>query len=99
NNPGHDLTVDGVAWSLKTQGNRGINKNYLHISKFMELGKGRWKDERDLPGLRDIFLKHMKGYSRIFQLRYFSLDSSSASHFYELVEIPKAVLLAAKNGT
>src|SRR5258708_1961424 len=42
-NPGHDLTVDGVAWSLKTQGDRNIKRDTLHISKFMELGKGRWK--------------------------------------------------------
>jgi type II restriction enzyme len=101
NNPGHDLTVDGVAWSLKTQGDASIRKEELHISKFMELGKGKREDEKDLLGLRDMFLEHMNAYSRVFQLRYFALapaPSMPASHFYELVEIPKALLQEASNG-
>ena len=52
-NPGHDLTVDGVKWSLKTQGDSQIKRDVLHISKFMELGKGKWENESDLLGLRD----------------------------------------------
>ncbi len=68
----------------------------------MELGKGKWKkDERDLIGLREQFFKHMKSYKRIFQLRYFGKSSSRsihASHRYELVEIPKALLLEATTG-
>jgi hypothetical protein len=102
NNPGHDITVDGVAWSLKTQGDRGIKRETLHISKFMELGKGQWKTKGDLPGLRDRFLDHMKSYERIFQLRYFRLDRtdlSPTSHYYELVEIPKSVLQQSASGT
>lgn len=100
NYPGHDITVDGVPWSLKTQGDRGIKADLLHISKFMELGKGKWEDENDLPALRDRFLAHMTVYERIFQLRYFKATSAveSADHFYELVEIPKALLRQAKNG-
>lgn len=102
NNPGHDITVDDVAWSLKTQGDSKIKRDSLHISKFMELGKGKWRDESDLPGLRDRFIHHMTAYARIFQLRYFSLDTSNltpADHFYELVEIPKALLMEAQNGS
>jgi len=101
NNPGHDLTVDGIAWSLKTQGDKNIKKDELHISKFMELGKGKWEVEEDLLGLRDMFLEHMHAYSRIFQLRYFSLTSITeitGDHFYELVEIPMSLLQEAKNG-
>lgn len=101
-NPGHDITVDGVPWSLKTQGDLQIKVDFLHISKFMELGKGKWgKDERDLIGLRKQFFKHMKSYERIFQLRYFRKSSSvsaDATHRYEIVEIPKALLLEAKTG-
>jgi type II restriction enzyme len=65
--PGHDITVDGVRWSLKTQGDAGIKDDSLYISKFMELGKGKWADMEDLHGLRDQFLEHMKssGYDRI----------------------------------
>ena len=101
NYPGHDITVDGVPWSLKTQGDRGIKSDVLYISKFMELGKGKWVTESDLRALRDQFLKHMDAYERIFQLRYFKLagaEHGSAEHFYELVEIPKSLLLEAKSG-
>jgi type II restriction enzyme len=100
NHPGHDITVDGIPWSLKTQGDRGIKPNILYISKFMELGKGKWEDESDLPALRDRFLAHMVAYERIFQLRYFKLASAAeaADHFYELVEIPKPLLRQAKKG-
>jgi type II restriction enzyme len=99
--PGHDLTVDGVKWSLKTQGDRQIKQDLLHISKYMELGKGKWKTKNDLVGLRDRFLQHLNGYERILQLRYFQLspiDSESMQHFYELVEIPKPLLLESGNG-
>lgn len=101
-NPGHDITVDGVPWSLKTQGDRQIKADFLHISKFMELGRGQWgTDERDLIGLRKQFFEHMRSYERILQLRYFgksSLASTDATHRYELVEIPKALLLEAQTG-
>ena len=101
NNPGHDISVNDEKWSLKTQGNKNIRKEKLHISKFMELGKGQWKEESDLKGLRKMFLHHMEEYSRIFQLRYFALGDSSASqekHFYELVEIPKTLLQESTQG-
>lgn len=101
NNPGHDISVDDVPWSLKTQGDNNIKPDTLHISKFMELGKGKWKVESDLPGLRDRFLQHLAAYHRIFQLRYFRqipADIKPANHFYELVEIPKVLLQEAANG-
>lgn len=99
NNPGHDISVAGVPWSLKTQGDNGIKPDFLHISKFMELGKGKWETESDLQGLRDRFIQHMAAYERIFQLRYFKRqpdEESPQSHFYELVEIPKSLLLEAE---
>lgn len=100
NHPGHDITVEGSAWSLKTQGDANIKSNVLHISKFMELGKGQWENEADLRGLTSRFLGHLKGYDRIFQLRYFqSFDElTNRIHFYELVEIPKKLLLECRRG-
>lgn len=100
-NPGHDLTVDGIAWSLKTQGDKSIKPDLLHISEFMELGKGKWKLAKDLPRLRNMFLEHMMSYRRIFQLRYFAFEPTSeaqAAHFYELVEIPKTLLEESQHG-
>src|SRR6266699_1923187 len=44
-NPGYDIMINGLRFSLKTQANRGLSANYLHISKFMELGKGQWGDQ------------------------------------------------------
>lgn len=39
-NRGHDITIAGVPVSLKTQADAGIREDLLHISKFMELGRG-----------------------------------------------------------
>lgn len=86
-NRGHDITIGRVPVSLKTQADAGIRLDSLHISKFMELGKGPW----DLPLLREMFLKHMHSYERILQFR--CLVPGPASYTYELVEIPKKLLL------
>ncbi|MDR3740111.1 MAG: hypothetical protein P4L40_13945 [Terracidiphilus sp.] len=90
-NRGHDITIEGVPVSLKTQADAHIKDNLLHISKFMELGKGAW----ELPLLRDLFLEHMRSYERIFQFR--CLRPGPVSYLYELVEIPKALLLESAN--
>jgi len=92
-NRGHDITIDGTLCSLKTQADRGIRENEIHISKFMELGKGRW----NLENLREQFLTHMRAYSRIFTLRCLTKPPSSPWR-YELVEIPMDILLEAKRG-
>ena len=95
-NPGHDVTVDGVKLSLKTQADDSIKENVLWISKFMELGKGNWSDvPSDLEGLRKQFLIHMKNYERILSLRALQKEPRWK---YELVEIPKSILKMAKNG-
>jgi Type II site-specific deoxyribonuclease len=98
-NPGHDITINGVRFSLKTQANRGISSSYLHISKFMELGRGTWSDnDDDLLGLREQFFRHMDAYDRILSLRRL-LATTTYSWNYELVEIPKSLLQDARNGT
>lgn len=95
-NQGHDITIDGVAISLKTQANKGIQEEKIWISKFMELGKGSWGDDpEDLKQLLALFIRHMKNYDRIFMLRALR---KAPDWIYELVEIPKSLLLKAKNG-
>ncbi len=97
-NRGHDITINGIPFSLKTQADKGIKENEIHISKFMELGKGQWDASvKDLDGLRQQFLKHMEAYDRIITLR--CLVKSDNHYRYELVEIPKALLQEAKDGT
>lgn len=93
---GDDITIDGVPTSLKTQADAGIKVDSVHISKFMEMGKGVWGEKlEDVPGLRDRFFDHMTSYDRIFTLRRLS---ESPNHVYELVEIPKKLLKEAKDG-
>jgi type II restriction enzyme len=94
-NPGHDITIRGIPYSLKTQADKGVKENFLHISKFMELGKGAWVVEGDLIGLRDRFFLHMRSYERILQLR--RLIDTPELQRYELVEIPKSLLAKAEH--
>jgi transcriptional regulator with XRE-family HTH domain len=89
-NRGHDITIGGIPVSLKTEAAANIRQEIIHISKWMELGKGTW----DLPVLRDSFLEHMQHYERIFTLR--CLSNTPEKIWYELVEIPKALLLEAQ---
>jgi hypothetical protein len=96
--PGRDLDVDDERWSLKTQANASIRADEIHISKFMELGRGPWEVEADLEGLREQMFQHMEGYDRIFTLRCLSQNTRRVGGDtieYELVEIPKPLLLRA----
>lgn len=90
-NRGHDITIANVPVSLKTEAAANIREDTIHVSKWMELGKGLW----ELTLLRDLFLEHMKSYERIFTLR--CLNISPNQIHYELVEIPKTLLLEASN--
>lgn len=90
-NRGHDITIGGIPVSLKTEAATNIRQEIIHISKWMELGKGAW----DLPVLRDSFLRHMQHYERIFTLR--CLSNTPEKIWYELIEIPKALLLEARS--
>lgn len=95
-NRGHDISINGIPISLKTQADKNIKTDKLWISKFMELGKGDWGDNPgDLIELRNMFIEHMKGYERILSLRTLN---KSPKWKYELVEIPKEILQFAVNG-
>lgn len=96
-NPGHDMTIKKERFSLKTQADKAINVDEIHISKFHELGKGKWTNEiEDLYGLREQFLEHMESYERILSLR--AISKPPDNWHYELVEIPKDLLLEARDG-
>ncbi len=90
-NRGHDITIAGIPVCLKTEAASTIKLNSIHVSKWMELGKGEWS----LPLLRQHFLDHLRSYERIFTLR--CLQAGPVTFKYELVEIPKALLLEAEN--
>lgn len=96
-NPGYDISIEGVPVSLKSQADKSIKPDYLHISKFMELGKGEWGDqESHLVGLREQFFQHMGSYSRILSLR--CLSKANNVYHYELVEVPISLLQSADKG-
>lgn len=86
---GCDLTIDAVRVSVKTEAARGIRATKIHISKWMELGRGHW----ELPLLRDAFLEHLNLYDEIYILRCLH----RTPYHYELVEVPKALMLEAAN--
>lgn len=94
---GYDIDISGCTVSLKTEAARTIKVDYLHISKFMELGGGRWGDNlEDLIGLRQQFLDNLEGIDRILTLR--ALRKEPPSYHYELVEIPTDLLAQASSG-
>ncbi len=97
-NPGHDITIRDERFSLKTQADKGLKREGIHISKFMELGKGSWGDqESDFVALRERFFEHMSRYDRILTLRRLAGTAASREWEYELVEIPKTLLLRARD--
>lgn len=88
-NRGHDITIAGAPVGLKTEAAAAIREDTIHVSKWMELGRGAW----ELSLLRDAFLEHMESYDRIFTLRCLSAVPTNVR--YELVEIPKALFMEA----
>jgi len=92
-NPGADLTVGDVRISLKTEAAKGVKEHQIHVSKWLEMGKGDWNPPTiQLPR----FLKHMEGYDRILTLR--CLVQTGERYLYELVEIPHALMMEAATG-
>ncbi len=94
---GYDLGIDSERFSLKTEAARTIKENTIHISKFMELGSGKWGDDPvDLVGLRDQFMTNLAGIQRVLILR--ALTKGDPNYRYELVEVPKSLFLKAATG-
>jgi len=91
---GHDVDVDGVAFSCKTEASTGISRSAIVISKLME---ARWIREcassADFAAqVRNRIVHHLQSYQRMIMLRAFIHHGTAFA--YELVEIPVRVLLA-----
>jgi hypothetical protein len=96
--PGHDITIRDQRFSLKTQADKGLKDGRIHISKFMELGKGTWTSlDDEYAALRERFFDHLSRYDRILTLRRLTGSASTKEWSYELVEIPKELLLLARD--
>lgn len=92
-NPGADVIVDNVKFSLKTEASAGIRKQRITISKLME---ARWirdcKTKLDFARrIKDRVVGHLSKYDRILTLRAFNVGDASVR--YDLVEIPIELLL------
>src|ERR1043166_8244843 len=95
-NRGHDVVIDSLKYSLKTQADKLIKADSIWISKYMELGRGEWNDEpSQLKGLVNAFLEHLKQSDKILILRCLQ---KAPIWKYELLEIPKQVLERSKTG-
>jgi len=97
-NPGADITVDGVPFSLKTEGARSMSRAKISISKLME---ARWI--RECRSSQDFaqetvahVVEHLQSYRRMLVLRAFSV---AAGFEYHLVEIPLDVLMQVQHLT
>lgn len=94
--PGADVTVDGEAFSLKTEASASLNLNKITISKLME---ARWIRECRTGvdfsrGVHRSVLDHIQGYQRILTLRASTVEGNRVR--YDLVEIPVAILAAVQ---
>lgn len=41
-NPGCDMTIGATRFSLKTEASKTVRDDQIHVSKWMEMGKGEW---------------------------------------------------------
>jgi Type II site-specific deoxyribonuclease len=90
-NPGADVLVDGVPFSLKTEGAKSMSRISITISKLME---ARWIRECASPEdyCREVTARvpaHLNQYSRVLILRAFELPQYFE---YDLIEIPLSIL-------
>lgn len=88
-NRGHDITINGAPVSLKTEAAKNIREDQIHVSKWMELGRGEWV----LDLLLQLFLEHIQNYERVLSFR--RIGPGPKRYVYELVEIPMPLLREA----
>lgn len=96
-NPGADVLVDGIAFSLKTEASGSIRPKKIKISKLME---ARWiRDCRTgqefVDGVQKNVVTHLQKYQRIMILRAFKIGRNAFK--YRLIEIPTRLLLLVQD--
>jgi hypothetical protein len=92
-NPGADVIVDRIKFSLKSEASAKMNTGSVTISKLME---ARWireckTNEQFAQETRERVGKHLREYQRILMLRASIVDGKGIT--YELVELPREILL------
>jgi hypothetical protein len=94
--PEADIMVGGAGFSLKTEASQGISRTHVVISKLME---SLWTKHCEtiadfLNGIRDHVLPRINHSQRIFVLRAFGRIETDGMIEYELLEVPRHLLLA-----
>lgn len=98
-NPGTDAVIDGVEFSLKTEAAAAIHPQRIKISKLME---SAWTKEYEScaqfldEGVPQI-VAHLERYERILMLRAFGRLEDTGWVRYDLVEIPRDLLLQVRH--
>lgn len=94
-----DIVVDGAGFSLKTEAARGIAKGHITISKLMEsLWTKHCKTIGDfLAGIQQHVVPRVEHSQRFFVLRAFGRLATAGVIEYELVEVPRDLLLAMQD--
>lgn len=92
-NPGADVVVDGVPFSLKTEAATDIRPDRINISK---LSEARWIQqcqtiEELAHEAATRIPAHLENYNRIVMLRAYNRQNGKV--LYELMEIHKSTLL------
>lgn len=98
-NPGADVIVDGVKFSLKTEAAKSIRSDKITISKLMEAAWMKTcQTKYDFAaGTRERIVSHLENYERIIMLRAFSVKGDAVR--YDFVEIPRDMLLSVRHVT
>jgi hypothetical protein len=85
----HDIRVDDVKWSLKTEAGVGLSSKRLYVAKWME---GRWIRECTNPAecaaAMTRVVSHMDDYDRVIALQAI-IAKDERSTLYRLIEVPK----------
>jgi type II restriction enzyme len=94
---GYDVELEGLRFNLKTQADKELCRDFVLISKYMEIGKGPpWThDPATFQWLKTKFLEHLADYRGVLMLRSYPYTIANFWH-YELLEIPLAVLAKAE---
>ena len=87
-----DFQVNDERIQLKTEASGTINEDRAHISSYTRIGSVVWADDSEtLVRLKETYLESLLGWDRLLLLRRFG----RGPFFYELLEVPKTVLLQA----
>lgn len=99
-NPGADIVWGSQRISLKTEAAKSTHRTRVHISKFSE---ARWimsaiDPETALAATKANFANHYDDFDRLMTLRCWVRPTDSQID-YQLVEIPKSLLMRIQHST